>query len=472
MSYIKSVNEASYEEVLEKDFVLAPSSLNYVDIKNKNVKTLKSLISSKDKGREVGSFAYIPKSNKFFIRTKALNKNSWIIYTKGEEAIIPISPLYFKKYSLDVGDILISKDSNIGECVIISNDKYKGDYMISGGLIRLKIEKDKYYIFSIMKSDFFKEQLISLVARGSTIKHAKDIYLECLIPFPNKESAKEIKNKIKESAKEIISNEDKIIEKYNLIISMMDEELKDNQKNSKFNYNYPELEDIKKQSYRLNASIYSEYYSANVSLVKNYVHGFSDLKSLNFKVKRGTSLEIKGLGTRVNSKKSKEGFYTLITPRNISEYGTIEEVTYIGSKKKLVTINKGDIVFGGEATRRLFVACEDMDNTATNYHGIKIYKERGELKNVIFVWAFLSYWKDKGMLDSIAVGGQGGHLAPEYFNYLLIPNFPEKKEEEIARLYYDTEEKELGIFQLDKRNKKLKEKINNLIDQIINDNIN
>lgn len=470
MKYTKLLNEVAYEEILGNDFILAPSSLNYVPIKNKNVKPLKSLIKSKDKGVEVGSFAYIPKSNKFFIRTKALNKNHWITSTKGKETIISVNPLYFKKFSLEEGDIIISKDSNIGECVIIGDDDYKEDYMISGGLIRLKIEKDRYYIFAIMKSDFFKEQLHSLIARGSTIKHAKDIYLNCLIPFPNGKDADEIKGTIAQMAKEIISNEMAIIEKSNLISDIIDNELKNNQKKSKFNYNYPNLEDVKK-SYRLDASIYSEDYLQNVFIVKNYSNGFSDLKSLGFKSKRGSSLEIKGLGTRVNSKIPKKGFYALIIPKYISEHGTIEEISYIGTNKNLITINKGDILFGGEGFEkgRTFVVCEAMDNVAINYHAIRIFRETIDLTESIFVRCFLFYWRRLGIIDYIGVGGSGGHLAPGYFNYLLIPNFPDNKKKQMAKLYFDEKEEELGIFQLDKRNKELKEEIDTLIDQIIND---
>lgn len=473
MNYIKPPDEVSYEQVMECDYVLAPSSLGYVPIKNKNVKPLKSLISSKDKGMEIGSFAYISNSNKFFIRTKALNQKSWIIYSKGKQGIIPINPLYFKKYSLEKGDIIICKDSNIGECVFISDDKYKENYMISGGMIRLKINQDKYYVFSVMKSDFFKEQLISLVARGSTIKHAKDLYLDCLIPFPNGKNSKIIKDKIEAYAKEIILIENQIIIKNDLIMSIIDKELENNQKKSMFNYDYPDLGEVKK-SYRLDASIYAEDYLKRSFAVKNYFNGFSNLKSLGFKVKRGSSLEIKGLGIRLDSKIPKSGFYTLIIPRNISEYGTIEKFLYIGSHKKLNTIEKGDILFGGEGfgKGRTFVVCEDMDNVALNYHAIRIFKDQIDLVESIFVKCFISYWRSMGMIDYIGVGGSGGHLAPEYFHYLLIPNFPKNKKQQIAKLYYDTEGKELGIFQLDKRNKGLKKEIKFLIDLIINDNKN
>src|SRR3989344_5778684 len=142
MEYILVPKEIEVDKLKNRDYSLAPSSLTYFYMKNKNVQPLSSLLSAKDKGKEIGSFAYIPKSNKFFIRTKAINKNSWIPYLKGEEAIISMNPLLFVSYRIEKGDILLAKDSNIGESVYIDNDKYSKDYMISGGIMRLKIKED------------------------------------------------------------------------------------------------------------------------------------------------------------------------------------------------------------------------------------------------------------------------------------------------------------------------------------------
>ena len=142
MEYVKILSEISLNEVFKNDFVLAPSSLSRVIVKNKNVIPLGALISSKCKGLEVGSSAYISKSNKFFIRTKAINDYSWLLYKRSKKGIIPLSPLFFKKYELREGDVLFCKDSNIGECAFIHSDEFRHDYMISSGFIRLRFEKN------------------------------------------------------------------------------------------------------------------------------------------------------------------------------------------------------------------------------------------------------------------------------------------------------------------------------------------
>jgi type I restriction enzyme S subunit len=468
MEYIKTPTEISLNEVIKKDFVLAPSSLTRVIIKNKNTQYLRDLISFKKKGQEVGSSAYITKSNKFFIRTRAVNKHSWILYKKSKEGIIPINPLFFKKYDLRKGDVLLCKDSNIGECAIIHSEEFKDDFAISGGFIKLRFTKNTYYIFAMLKSAFFKEQLLSTTARGSTIKHARDMYLDCVIPFPASKSRDKVISSVEKLTREIIRNEANLLENHNKIFSLIAEEVKSNQKRDGFSYNFPFLEDVSK-TLRLDAGIYSEDYSYKVFMIKNYSNGCSDLYSLGFKAERGTSLEIKGLGTRIDSEISKEGFYELVIPTNISVHGTVMGSSYIGTKIDLRTVKKGDIVFGGEGFEkgRTFVVCEDIGKIATNYHGIRIFKDKINLFESIFVRCFLAYWREQGMIDYIGVGGSGGHCAPEYFNYLLIPNFPQQIKQQIVKLYYNTDKENPGIYQLDQLNRRLKMEVKDLIDKIV-----
>ena len=40
----------------------------------------------------------------------------------------------------------------------------------------------------------------------------------------------------------------------------------------------------------------------------------------------------------------------------------------------------------------------------------------------------------------MAVGGSGGHFSPEYFEYLLIPHFPEETRSRVVRLYHNDAE--------------------------------
>ena len=92
------------------------------------------------------------------------------------------------------------------------------------------------------------------------------------------------------------------------------------------------------------------------------------------------------------------------------------------------------------------------------------------------------------MFDYISVGGQGGSLAKQYWEDVIIPNFPEPKQREIACLYHnpksihlteanldnfldiDTQfNNQAGILELDVSLKIVKEHLLEIIDQIIMD---
>lgn len=103
------------------------------------------------------------------------------------------------------------------------------------------------------------------------------------------------------------------------------------------------------------------------------------------------------------------------------------------------TIKKGDIIFGGEGfgKGRTYVVVDDSHNVATNYHGIRIINTNNNLVESIFIRCFLAFWRSKGMIDHIGVGGSGGHCAPSYFHLIETPLFSTDKQKEIAVLYHN-----------------------------------
>jgi len=230
----------NYKDIISSKFNLAPSQLMTFATQNKNTKFLKDLLDReltfKDNGTEVGSINYISKSPKYFIRAKALQKESFLPFLT-EETTIPIRPQVFVDYSLKEGDILISKDSNIGEVVIL--DKDLPDYTISGALYKLPITKNKYYILAFLKHNHFRKQLDLLVPKGSTIRHAKTLFLDCKIPFPNQKNKNEVILYIELLMQAIIDKEKEIRNKHQQILQKIEKELLENQENNKFEYELP-----------------------------------------------------------------------------------------------------------------------------------------------------------------------------------------------------------------------------------------
>lgn len=491
MKYTVVPRQINVKDFADNDFSFSPSRYKKIDCPNPSTKTLGDLLTrhlkASDKGVEIGSNSYITKSPRWFIRTKSLQSDSFLPYFRND-SVVPILPNSFIDYNLLEGDVLISKDSNIGESVILDQDY--PNYMISGGIYRLPLGVNKKYIFAFLKHDFFKNQLDFLTSRGATIRHAKTLFLDCIIPFPNQKNSNYVIDYVESLVDSICLKEKTIRQKDSEIFNLINDEIENNQKLGQFQYTTPNIKDILEKG-RLDSSLYIEDFQHKEFLVRNYKHGSEDLVSRNFKWARGTSLEIQGLGTRVDSDTFKEGYLELIIPTNITEFGTVSKSTFIGTSKKLKTIKRGDIIFGGEGfgKGRTFVVCDETSNIATNYHGIRIFKDNPDITEAIFIRCFLSYWRSLGMIDYIGVGGSGGHCAPQYFDLIEIPNFPEGLQSKIAKLYLNLpttsdfrpsnlddikhldEEwsKEAGIIELDSSVKNLRGHLGSVLGKIIAD---
>ena len=148
---------ASFKDIINNKFNLAPSQLKVAVISNRNTVLVRDLLDRQlkfsDNGNEIGSVNYISKSTHFFIRSKALQPEFFLLFLDNE-SVIPIRPQVFKSYDLKKDDIILSKDSNIGEAAILDRDY--PNYTISGALYKLPITKRRYYLlaFLILLSNF------------------------------------------------------------------------------------------------------------------------------------------------------------------------------------------------------------------------------------------------------------------------------------------------------------------------------
>ncbi|WP_133510227.1 hypothetical protein [Candidatus Thiosymbion oneisti] len=98
MDYLRVPREVRLSEIHARDAAWSPSMYRQVIIPNANVKRVEDLlICSKpfEKGVEPGSINYLQRSTHFFIRTKALQNHSYLLYPKGD-TIMPISPRVFE----------------------------------------------------------------------------------------------------------------------------------------------------------------------------------------------------------------------------------------------------------------------------------------------------------------------------------------------------------------------------------------
>jgi type I restriction enzyme S subunit len=484
--YVRTPLTITYTSIVEKDFSLSSSQFKHLEIQNKNIHPVSEFLSRplqrKDLGVEVGSLSYIDKSQYYFLRTQALQSHSFIPEITSESAL-PIMPSSFVKMNLKMGDLIISKDSNIGEIAIL--DKDYPNYMLSGALYKLPVIDKKYYLLAFIKHNIFREQLDVMVPKGATIRHAKTAFLACKIPIPNHNSDNAIKF-VELLTQAIINKELLIKQRHEHILHQIESELFNNQKPNQFKFELPKINELEEIG-RLDTGLYTCTFKKYVFLIKNYLYGSSNIHDLKFKLNRGQNLQKSNIGKSIYTETHYNLFYNLALPTNLSEYGTIDKIIFLGNPNKLKTLKLGEIIFGAEGTFRSIVVCNERDNYITNIHGITLYNSNLTLS--IFVKCFLDYLKQKGVIDCVKVGGHGGSFAQKYWDRIPFPKFEKNKQEEIALLYHNPKsvyksdtftlenflekDKEFnekaGIYELDKTAKHLKGLLDKAIDDIAND---
>lgn len=315
MSTMELITTPEYITFADIKTKLSMSPQNYEGfiIKNRNKKQLRLLLSCPiRKGKEVGSQAYVKNSKKYFTRTKALQPEFMLMNIEAE-SIIPLNPKFFRNYNLKEGDILISKDSNVGEVIYL--DKDLPDNSISAGINMLGLSNDKYYILGFLKNEFFKKQLELLISKGATIKHAKDKYLECYIPFTKN---KTIVEKVSTLVKKWIEKEKKIRDSFEYINQLLDKEVFIRNNDPIENLNGTTFEELSK-IIRFDTGIYSDEYKEIVNKIIKYPRGYFTLPSNQFKS-----------GSTPKNRILYKGIKKWVTPTIVCKYG------YIVNKENII----------------------------------------------------------------------------------------------------------------------------------------
>lgn len=460
-------------DVLTNRVSFSPSNYRKVVVKRKHAKQLRELLSETPvNGEEVGSDAYVSESNRYFIRTSALQSTSLLINC-GNGGVVPILPKVFVDHSLNAGDLLISKDSNIGEVVVLDRDL--PHHMISSGLYKLSIDaRSKYYTLALIKHEFFKSQLNTLIARGSTIKHAKTLFLDCLIPFPITNSEEYI-TQISNNTRLIMDLELRIRSNESRIHELIDGFLGIPRKLNNFQYRLPSIGSVT-ASGRIDAGFYSKELLSMQWLIGSCKEGAGSLNEWGYEISRGQNLQVSAIGQSIYSEEPVANFYRLARPMSFSNYGTVERYEYLGNDRQLSVITPGDIVFSAEGSIGkcvMFAECEYK--TITNIHGIILNKTNYDPAESAYICSFLRYLRVRGVLDKISTGGQGGSLAKRYFEIIKIPYLNAEGVAEVSKLYYNpasSQAQDKGIMQLDEELKALQQENIQLIERILEQHLN
>lgn len=458
--------------------MLSSSLYKQIDEINNNQQPLGSLLSRglsrSDLGKEIGSVNYVNNSDFFFVKTKALQPHSFlpIFNSESTESIMPQS---FIKYDLKAGDIIISKDSNIGEIIVL--DKDYPNYMLSGALYKLPIDETlKYYILSFVKHRFFRDQLDSLVPKGATIRHAGTKFLDCNIPFPvdNKKSVIEY---VSDITQRIVRIEAEIIKRYDQLNAVIEDELSKNVKtDNTYKYTYPTYNQIS-ENLRLDTGVYSDGFQKITHLITNYKFGTFYIEEK--KIKSGNTPKIREIA------KYEEGDIRWVTPTNCSDYGFIQLHEKISSLVKN-NLNEDAVLLinrtsrGGKGEYVGIGTFYDYGYYGRGHHNQGMYRITGYDKEVlVFITAFMNMPMMRKYCSALCVGSKMKEIKSEQFLSIPFPKFPKDILEKIYELFYtenydgsirsmlSADFTKTGLFHLSVMNDRLKGYLDTLLDMIV-----
>lgn len=491
MKYLRVPREVSLAEIQGKDCSWSAGVYQRVEIPNSNQKKVSELLAGVYNGHEVGSLAYVRSSPYNFIRTKAFQSHSFLTQFKGG-AVVPITPRAFKsaverqpEREVVEGDVLYARGGNVGEVAFAYQC---GTATMSGHVLRLRFKENPLYCFAFLKHEVCKlQQRSNVIGSIAALDNFKmETLLDCRIPFPAQKNANDVIAYVAVLTESIVDREKAIRSRNDEIHALIEAELVTNQ-SGQFKYEHPMLDEVKELG-RFDAAIYSHEYKSKIGRIKNYSRGYRTPSASGFTITPGPSLEIKLLQTRLDSDTPKPGFYQLFIPANISEYGTMDEVTWLGTARKLPLLRAGDILFGeaGFQKGRSIVLIDEPERATTNAHGLYARRTDGDLDKSIFFRCIFNWYRSNRLIDLMAVGGSGGHFSPEYFDFVLIPSFPDKLQQKIARLYHNPApcptkkptlanfvewhqkwNEDLGIWELDRELKALQRTLAEVQEQII-----
>ncbi len=493
----------NYKDIVSNNFIFSNDSFKWIEFDkkiNKLKKKYPNLISDFKafEGFAFSSKFYIKDYNKDInnktrlIQIGNINEKEWVLTSKQNFEFLPNKYIITKsKYLLKQKHILISLTggSDLSKDISTYFDNTFNAFLNQRTIAFSTNGKDIdnfFYFYAFTKSLFFKEQWIGKggIQKNTGSSERKKIFI------PKIDNKKVIKY-ISLLTQSIINKEKEIIKKHNAILEKIEKELLENQKDNKFSFNYPTFTEIENVG-RIDTNLYRKKFKQIDFKIKNYINGYQTIYELGFSLSRGQNLQISNIGKSIYSKKFHKGFYTLMLPKHLSKYGIVNTKEYLGNTRNLRTLKKGDLIFGAEGFEkgRSIVIIEQKAKTITNIHGITIQQEEENITKAIFVKCFLDYLRYNEIIDLFAVGGNGGSLAQKYWSHISFPKFKEIKQKELAKLYHNSEinfdkvnlanidnfieldnefNADAGIYELDKSAKKYKERLDEVINKIAND---
>jgi len=492
-TYITKSKSIKIKELENNNFSLSPWDFRILKTVNKNIITVENIVDYENVWEQIDVINYLSFKTDYSLWTISWMKG--IIYDEKSNWEYISPNLYNNSLKkLSKWEIIISRNATLGKASYINKEiKCILNWWLTNLYIEDKIKRFYFLWFSFSK--YLSEQLKFTCSWWWTQQNAKrqDV-LNLKIPFPSKNNNPEpekVEKLISFIVQNLIDKEEQIKRKNILIDEMIEMELRENQKEWKIfdSKKYIKISDIF-DKWRLDSDIFSEKVREVEFITENYINWFSNISD-NFNYCRWQNLQVSQIWESYYSNSPKKNFYRIFTNIEMQDNRTISWFRYIWNKNKLTTLPENWIMLAADwmiVWRSFFF--DKMENTITNIHPwvITAIKKDTEQYKSVFLSLYLSYLKNIWYLAKIKDKANWWWLKKIHLDkWIKIPNFPDLKQKEIAKEYYNKVEKncdlgfgdylekekerneKLWIFQLNMEIFELREVLENLVDKVVLD---
>jgi hypothetical protein len=477
MKYTNPPNCITYKDAIKKGYCFAPSKYaifcSRSSSKNVFFEKLENIILTSEIRKKIDS-----KNHYYYIQIGDIDiNNGGIDYKHILGLRVPKNPLEVK-----FGDILISKVRTYRKGISFVN-KNSNELVCSPAFLVIRSINNDYnitkeYLYSILRHDFFIEQILSLQNRGMYPRLDKNTKKEVLIPIPKNEKIIEYITKLIIS---LIDKEQMIREKFQKMNDIIKEELNKQQNKNKFVFNYPTYNEMKTNK-RLDTGIYDFEYKKLIHLIKNYSNGFFYIPENKLKSGSTPKKRMMGNGTK-----------KWVTPSIVNKFGYFDIYERIMCNK--TNIKKDCILIinrtskGGYGEYVGISVFYDFSKNGEAQHNQGFYRideySEDELK-IITIILNSQYYRE--MFGHISLGSKMKEVKINNFSNIPFPKFPDSIKRKLIDLYsqerkytnnitidnFDKIDEEItkssGILELSEQINRIKYKLDLTIASIINNN--
>ena len=341
------------------------------------------------------------------------------------------------------------------------------------------------YVYSFLRSDFFVEQVWSMLNRGVYPRMDKGALDKITIPIA---SDFRVIRYVSALMQAIVDKEKAIRERHAIMIQAIDAEISKNQKGQSFTYTFPTRDKLLNAG-RMDAGFWSQPLRFQINRLRSYRHGYwGSIYCAGYKTRRGPNLAVSVVGPGYYYDEPTGKVIPLASPADITDYMTVSKFRYYGNQRRLDLVREGEVLFAAKGMREVSIGHTYVylsgDGFLTNFDAFLI--DSGNITRNIFLGQLLNYFKMQGIFGRLADTSNGGSFTQEHFNHLPIPRFPEEKQAEIARFYHNPApppkdkptletfvdlhrrwNADLGIWELDREMKALQSTLADVQEQII-----